>query len=309
MSDAPEMAEVAQADSQGSGTIEVRAGVITGPRRRPTNAARDQKGSIHDDATATKLGFRGGTVAGSIHMDQFPPLLLEAFGRPWFERGTLSLYFTNATTDGEPVQAFVGQPPPRVTDAQVEVWMDRDDGLRVAEGTASVGEPGEPTALHSRDLRASDPAELRMFADLGPGASLGEVEIELPAKDLRARIEAGLVTEPLDWYTGDSPWGGPIAAPSAAVRMLYRRSSEKLRTHTGGAVGLFGAIELRHVTGPLLLDRTYKVSGSVLAAGQSPKTEYVWFETGADDVESGLRIAEMRMLLRFMKASSSLYAD
>jgi len=29
------------------------------------------EGSIHDDATAAKLGFRGGTVAGSIHMDQY----------------------------------------------------------------------------------------------------------------------------------------------------------------------------------------------------------------------------------------------
>jgi hypothetical protein len=61
-------------------------------------------GSIHDDETATALGFRGGTVAGSVHLDQFPPLLLQAFGQPWFETGSLSLYFRHATTDGESVK-------------------------------------------------------------------------------------------------------------------------------------------------------------------------------------------------------------
>ena len=295
--------------TQAPGAIEVRDGVIRGPVRRPTNAARSQRGSIHDDDTATKLGFRGGTVAGSIHMDQFPPLLLEAFGNTWFERGSLSLYFTNATTDGEPVQAFVDQPAPGSSAAQVKAWMDRGDGMRVAEGTAAVGTPGEPTALAARDLRPSKPEELRMFSDLRAGQALEEAEVELAAKDLRARIEKNLLTEPLNFYTEDSSWGGPIAAPSTMVGLLYRSASGQLHRSTGGAVGLFGAIEIRNIDGPVLLDRTYRITGTILAAGQSPKTEYVWFETGADDVERGVRVAELRMLLRFMKASSSLYAE
>ena len=63
------------------------------------------EGSIHDDATAAKLGFRGGTVAGSIHMDQYAALLVELYGQRWFERGALSVYFLNATVDGEAVTA------------------------------------------------------------------------------------------------------------------------------------------------------------------------------------------------------------
>ena len=39
--------------------------------RTPRNLSADSKGSIHDDATATTLGFRGGTVAGDFHLDQF----------------------------------------------------------------------------------------------------------------------------------------------------------------------------------------------------------------------------------------------
>jgi len=51
--------------------------VWTSEFRKPRNSAAEVKGSIHDDATASKLGFRGGTVAGSIHMDQFVPGLLK----------------------------------------------------------------------------------------------------------------------------------------------------------------------------------------------------------------------------------------
>ena len=64
-----------------SDLIVERNGQLIGPYRRPRNLAQMQKGSIHDDATATKLGFRGGTVAGSIHMEQFPPILLRALGQ------------------------------------------------------------------------------------------------------------------------------------------------------------------------------------------------------------------------------------
>ena len=122
------------------------------------------------------------------------------------------------------------------------------------------------------------------------------------------RIEHGLCSDPLDWYTGQSPWGGPIAAPSAAVEMLWPRRPLALREHIGRAVGLFGAIEVAHVAGPILLEATYTVTGRVAAVGQSPKTEYLWFDSLAAD-EQGRAVAGMRMLLRLMKQSSPRYAS
>jgi hypothetical protein len=91
------------------------------------------------------------------------------------------------------------------------------------------------------------------------------------------------------------------------VQLLFRGARRNLGQHTGAAVGLFGAIELRNVNGPLRVDEEYRVSARVVAVGQSPKTEYVWFDSAADDA-SGTRIAEMRMLLRWMKASSDRYS-
>lgn len=285
----------------------MNAGEVRGPLRRPVNRSANQRGSIHDDATAQKLGFRGGTVAGSIHMDQFPPMLVERFGAEWFETGSLSLQFRNATTSGEAVSVILGSPAAEGA-GQVPVRVERDDGMLVAEGTASVGEPATPTYLSSIDLRPeADPSTMRMFGALRPGDPIAEHEARV---DSSSPLRAGLresITEPLDWYFGDSPWGGPIANPSAVVGLLWQKATRTFGAHSGGAVGLFGAIEIRHHRGPVFVDRPYQVAGEIVAVGQSPKTEYVWFDTRASD--AGGVVAAMRMQLRWMKASSSKYAD
>ena len=286
--------------------IELRDHVFVGPIRRSVNNARHVPGSIHDDATATKLGFRGGTVAGSIHLELFPPLMLTAFGDRWFERGTISMYFLNATTDREAVRAFVKQPTPDAADAQVDIWIERDDGMRVAEGTASVGSPNEPSALLRRPLDRFDPGQLRILGGLKVGDRFDECDALLTKDAMTARMK--LITEPLEWYTKPSPWGGAIATPATMVQLLYSQSIATLRGKLGNAVGLYGAIELRNINGPVLVEHPYRVSGSIIALGQSPKTEYMWFETALNEAD-GKRVAEMRMLLRFMKASSPLYKD
>jgi hypothetical protein len=262
------------------------------------------EGSIHDDATATKLGFRGGTVAGSIHMDQYAATLVDVFGPTWFERGALSLYFINATVDGEAVRVSVEAPGPRAD--RIEVAMFRDDGLQVSAGTASMYDHSL-SALKVRDLKAVDPGSLRILKPLRIGQSLGEYTVTPDVKKFRERLDAGLVSTPLPWYSGASPWGGPIAPPSLLVEMLWGPPMRGLNAAIGkGGVGLFGAIEVAHHNGPVLQDRTYAVCARVVAVAESPKTESLWFDSSAHD-EAGRLIVTQRMMLRFMKDSSPLY--
>jgi len=281
---------------------------ICGPVRTPRNLAAGVAGSIHDDATATTLGFRGGTVAGSIHMDQFPPLLLEAFGERWFETGSLSLYFRHATTDGEPVQTFLGRPEPGEPDAQVRAWATTVGDTVVAEGTAGAGNPATASALHSRDLRPTEPSELRILGAIKPGDLLGDHRLTVNAERQYSTIGQGAMTEPLEWYTAASPWGGPIASPSAVVGLLYTRLLADAKEAMGAHVGLFGAIEIRFRRGPVFVDRSYRVTGEVTALSQTPKTEVLWFDSRALD-DDGSVIAQMRMMLRQMKQSSPRYDD
>lgn len=114
-----------------------------------------------------------------------------------------------------------------------------------------------------------------------------------------------VITEPLPWYIGDSPWGGPIATPTVMVSALATSQTLFLQGRQGLGVGLYGAIELRNVNGPLFVDQPYTTSGEIIARGQSPRTEYIWYESYLEDSD-GKRIAEMRMQLRFMKGSAEL---
>ncbi len=285
--------------------IAIKDGVLEGALRRPINRAAAVKGSIHDDATATKLGLRGGTVAGSVHMDLFGPLILEAFGERWWERGTLSLYFINATTDREPVRAFMQAPPAGASDAQVDVWVEREDGMRVAEGTVSVGNPGEPTALLRMPLDRFDAGELRILKDIRAGDPIDQTQGMVTSETVSQHLK--FTTDPLDMHT-QSHWGRPVVPITSYIGLLYTQACRPLRGTLKDVVGLFGAIEIRNINGPLLVDEPYTLGGHVVATGQSPKTEYYWYETWADDA-SGKRIAEHRMLSRFMKASSPLYRE
>jgi len=282
------------------------AEVITGPVWPARNWSADAgAGSIHDDDTAAELGFRGGTVAGDVHMNQFPPVLVQAFGQEWFESGNLSLSFKNATVDREKVQAFVETPAPG--ENQTNVWMERDDGMLVARGTAAVGDHSR-SELRSKDLRASDPSELRIMNQLHAGLSLGEYDVFASPEKQFARYDEGLISDPMSWYREDSPWGEVVAAPCTIIEYLWGYPIKTLDPYTRGSVGLFGAIEIGYTNGPFLLNRNYRLTSEVICVGQSPQTEYVWYETQAYN-DTGDLVATMRMQGRTMKASSAAYAD
>lgn len=280
--------------------------VITGPVWSARNWSADEgQGSIHDDATAENLGFRGGTVAGDVHMNQFPPVLLKIFGNAWFERGNLSLSFKNATIDRERVRVFAE--PLEQGAHQTRVWMEREDGLLVCEGTAAVGDHSA-SELRAKDLRPGDPSELRILNRIEPGMSLGTYEVTATTDKLFGLYDAGLISDPLPWYRESSPWGDVIAPPSTLLQFLWAYPMQGLAPFVGESVGLFGAIEVGQVNGPFVMNRPYTIAGEVVCVGQSPQTEYVWYDATAKDANGDI-VAVMRMQSRAMKASSPAYRD
>jgi len=285
--------------------VEERDGLYVGQWRRPVNEYQQSKDSIHDDGTAQRLGLRGGTVAGTVHLELFPPLLLKAFGSRWFERGNISIYFLDPTQDREEVRAVVGIPPVSTSDVQVRAWIERPDGNRIGAGTAAVGNPAEPSALLARDLGRFPAGELRILAGAAGGDNFPELDVSVPMEVLDRRL--AVITDPLPWYRGDSPWGGAVVMPAVMASIMTRPATEYLKQfRQTPVVGLYGATELRNVNGPMLAGVPYRVGGRVVNLGQTPRTEYLWYESYVDD-GNGRRIAEMRMMTRLMKASSPLY--
>jgi hypothetical protein len=157
-------------------------------------------------------------------------------------------------------------------------------------------------------MRPADPGQLRILSALRTGDSLGDLHSSVSGADQRTVISEGGITEPLDWYSGPSPWGGPIASPSRVVSLLYRDLLAKPKQEMGPHVGLFGAIEIRFFSGPVLADQAYRVTGEVVALTDSPKTEGLWYDSHAID-DAGRPVADMRMYHRQLKASSPKYRD
>src|SRR5271168_2895107 len=105
--------------------ITEQQGVLSGPYRSPKQMlavqAYDGHASIHDDATAQKLGFRGGTIEGPTHFSQFAPLGERLWGQSWFGSGCISAHYRNAVFEGEEVQAILSKPSAGQSQAQIQM--------------------------------------------------------------------------------------------------------------------------------------------------------------------------------------------
>ncbi len=287
-------------------TLTDQGNIANGPMRHPRNLEQGAENSIHNDEVAGKLGMRGGTVAGNYHMEQFPPLLTAVLGRRWWQTGNLSLYFRYATTDSEGVQAFAERPHDASAEfVRIPVWMDHESGQRVAEGTAAVGAPDKESALRKRIATTPPPQDIRILADLEVGQSAVAKPFQVSQQRYRTRMD--VIVEPLADYTPASSWGAPILPPSLMVDVMYNAQFSLLQRDAKYGVGLFGGIELQIYDGPMYPERDYDARIKVLAIGETPKTEYFWYESIAADPKSGRDVAGMLMMLRFMKESSPLW--
>ena len=286
-------------------TTTKRDGVTAGPVRRPDNFSKHAKGSIHDNATAQKLGFKGGTVAGNIHFEQFPPLMAALFGPTWFRTGNLSLYFLTPTTDGEPVQVFARDPVARPEGGlRAEVWMEDAEGRRVCEGTAASGPPDLESALRQRLKTVRAPEDLRILRATKVGDACRDVPARLELSRNDNRLE--FITEPLPEYVDPAVWGERVAPPAIAIDAL-REVEKPLFKPDSDFVGMFGAIEVQGLDAPVFMEHDYLADGTILALSESPKTEVAWFESTLKDAKDGRAVSRMILMTRVLKGSSPLW--
>lgn len=263
-------------------TIDVQENRIEGEWAAPRNLWQDAPNSIHNDAVARRIGMRGGTIPGTVHLTHFRPLLERLFGDRWLQRGSISLYYTFATTDGEEVRAIVSAPPADAgDDVQLQALVEDRDGRTVAKGTVAVGAPA--AIPYVRGLPLGEPDEARILK----GVSAGAATPERPDYRVLKGGEAGEVRDFAEMYRA-------LAAFPEGV-------------NTAPAVGFFGATEIVLHAGPIRLDTPYRKSGRVAAVGATPKTEYLWIDSALHGAD-GTLVAEMRHMTRWMKASSPLWA-
>ncbi len=294
--------------------IEIKDGKIYGGWRAPENLYRGLATSIHDDSVAKKVGMRGGTIPGTIHLSLFAPIAQKIFGDRWFEKGAVSMYYTYATIDKEEVRAIFELPegttedslPITADNVQFKAWGELKSGQQIMTGTVSIGNPKEPSYLQSIELKNSKPEELRILEGYNVGDEFGPKEV-LVTQDAAIKGLPG-ITDRLEYYKGGSPWGNSILSPTASFGVMTMGLTAYNKTWDKG-VPFFGATEVRYINGPILVDVPYIAKGKIACAGVSRKTEYYWLDSSLEEKETGKLVASMRHMNRYMKAGSPVYKD
>ncbi len=274
--------------------IETRTdGTLAGPWRTPVNIAADAPGSIHNDAAARQLGFEGGWIAGSIHMEQFAPLLLSRFGNDWLRRGVLSVYFRSATLSGQSVRAILL--PEDTKSGAAPLSMEDEAGRLVCEGAAFRTRPHALSPLRQRLAgRVIEP----------PGSLLGQVETGRMIRGVASLIPASRLARDLPGCTAPiGAYAGGVLPANLAVDAL-RAVEPHLAVLPPGATGLYGGIELEMIDGPIRADVPYTCNGEVLAVGRTPRSETLWYQS--DLFEGSRPVARLLMMTRVLPPATQI---
>lgn len=299
-------------------TIEIleSGNLLTGPWRRPAQMLHaqvyDLHASIHDDATAQKLGFQGGTIEGPTHFSQFAPLCERIWGPAWFETGCLSAHYRNPAFEGEEVQANIEKPKPGQT--TLAIGMTKRDGTEILRGTASVGGDRTETALAKRLGELKPLADPVILADPKVGMKTSRQTVKMDFDQNMGDLypfslaeKLKVITEPSAYYAQElNPWGRAIIPfEMLSVLFQYRAREDRLPIR-GPAVGLFADQEIRLLRGPLFPGETYVTEREVVALSGSRRTESMWVKTtvfAADETP----VATMLLNLASMKDSYANY--
>lgn len=292
---------------------------LSGPWREPVQMLAEQSyaghASVHDEASAAKLGLKGAPIEGPTHFSQFEPLALATWGDRWFEQGCISAHFLNMVIEGEQVQAELSIDGPGADRGRI--YARKADGTPVLEGTASVGPEHGPTALSERlaQTQARDPGKLFLLDQLrvgqrGPAGESICVGVddhlgELYPFTLRNKLTH--ITERIDVQQADAQtrWGSPVM-PFEMLSVLTNAFS-----HNAGfvarqpSVGLFIDLEVKMLAGPVLVGRTYQLQRELVALSQSRRTESFWTRTTLLDGDTA--VAEVLLHQGVFKASHPDY--
>ncbi|MCC7267532.1 MAG: hypothetical protein IT546_09370 [Caulobacteraceae bacterium] len=272
---------------------------LTGDFRSPHNGFQAAEGSIHNDAVASRLGFKGGTVPGSVHMDQFVPMLLQLYGPAWFETGDISTHFTQATVDKEEVQAVTHPGEPR---ARLQMFNRAGQQILVGTASAKARDQGSEVARRMAEQTPAAAGSLRIYADI----QVGDTTADIPMKLSRERYEGTLsrITEKLAIYAEKG-----VLSPANVVSLAHQARPFVLAKSKAPYVGLFGALEVRHLAGPVFADRDYVGRTTMHKLTESPKTENAWYDVDIADAQTGKDVASVTFMIRAMKPSSPLWKE
>lgn len=293
-------------------------GPLRAPRQMLAAQRYDDHASIHDDATARKLGFQGGAIEGPTHFSQFAPLCVSAWGPRWLEQGCLSVHYRHPCFEGERVRAYMAKPKDGAT--QVAIWMQREDGTEILRGTASAGADDLPSALEQRISTLPPLEQPVILKDVQLGMRTQRLCVQMGADEPMGRLypfsladKLEVITEPSPWYTQagarSAPWRRAIIPIEMISVLLNYRAEEAAFPIRGPVIGLFADQEIRLLDGPLFVGERYEIDREVVALSGSRRTESTWIRTRVFTPGSDRLLATMLLNSANLKDSYARYAS
>jgi hypothetical protein len=297
-------------------TIEEAEGLLCGPWRAPQQMLSVQQydghTSIHDDATAQQLGFKGGTIEGPTHFSQFAPLAVAAFGMQWLAAGCISAHYRAPVFAGERVRAFLRRPD---ASGNSEIWMARTDGTEILKGSASLGPHFPASALERRLGSLSPLIDPLILADVRVGMRSRRTSVRMdreqhmgPLYPFSLAQKLKVITEPSPLYESlDHQFGRPlIPLEMVSVLMQYTAREDSFAAR-GPAVGLFADQEVRMLEGPLFVGEAYEVEREIVFLSGSRRTESMWVRSTLFCPGGTRPLASMLLNLATLKESYAPY--
>src|ERR1700683_3848737 len=293
-------------------------GVLSGPWRAPKQMLAEQEydghTSIHDNATAQKLGFKGATIEGPTHFSQFAPLGFALWGDLWLRRGCISAHYRAPVYEGEEVKAFMRRP--ENNNVQTEIWMLRANGDEILRGSAAVGPDFPASALDERLESLAPLADPVILADVKVGMRSARTPVRMAAEQHMGALypfslaqKLTRITEPSAFYnSSDHVWRRPIV-PMEMISVLMQYSARENAFKTRGpAVGLFADQEIRLFDGPVLVGEPYDIEREAVALTGSRRTESMWVRSTLYVSGTEVKVAAMLLNLATMKETYAPYA-
>ncbi len=287
-----------------------------GPWRRPANLLIEQTynsgASIHDDATAQRLGFRGGTIEGPTHFSQLAPLLYHVWGNSWFETGMISANYRSPSYEGEAVQATISPEG----DMDADIILKKEDGTVVLEGRASGRQSDASSPVYTKLKRSVSLSSARILAGAQVGMRTEARSVVMGFDDhfgalypFSLRQKLRVITEPSSWYEegAQTPWGRPVMPVEMISVLCQYVAGEDPFPVSQPAIGLFADQEIRVLAGPLFPGEAYELTREIIALTETPRTESMWIRSRL--MREGVPVAEMTLNQAFLKASSPLYLE
>lgn len=270
-------------------------GRYEGRWRTLPNLARDIVDSIHDDARARELGFRGGFVPGSTVVEALMPAILDRYGKRWFEGGWYDLKFIAPVYVDDEVRelAELAAADGDAEDAPIALSLVTRDGRLACGGRAGLGTevPWQPQMDGQRGGE-------RAFPHLALGTKAEEREFTVEVGDYSAELAAAGNDSP--WFRESSPWGGAIVPPIGLFRQSRRMQALPLGegVRPPGINADFQIVMER----PVFAGETYRVRNRLADKGVSRRC---WFRAVEFDVAdaAGRRCARGRHNVKWFIAT------